>query len=191
MKKPAVFLDRDGTISEEVGYINHIDRFKIIPDSLEAIKQINQSGYLAVVITNQAGVAKGFFHESLVHEVHRHLTKALEAVGAHLDGIYYCPHHPLEGRAPYRTACDCRKPKPGLIRRAVADLNIDLPNSVMVGDNISDIKLAENVGIPGVLVLTGYGRGVREKLKQEETVKPARIAGDLRETVSWILNRKG
>jgi D-glycero-D-manno-heptose 1,7-bisphosphate phosphatase len=191
MKRPAIFLDRDGTVSEEVGYINHIDRFRIIPGAPEAIRQINQSGYLAVLVTNQAGVARGLFPESLVEAVHRRLVRELKDAGAHLDGIYFCPHHPLEGPAPYRKACDCRKPAPGMIHRAVRDLNIDLSRAFMVGDNLSDLKLADNAGIPGVLVLTGYGKGVRERLRRDESVKPARIAADLREAVTWILNRKG
>ena len=187
----AVFLDRDGTMNRDVPYCRRPEDFELFPNTARAIKRLNENGYKVIIVTNQSGVARGYFTEETLARIHQKMRDQLAEGDAHIDGLYYCPHHPLEGRAPYRLACDCRKPKPGMIHRAVAELDIDLRHSVMVGDNLSDIKLAENAGIPGVLVLTGYGRGVLEKLKEEETVKPARIAGDLRESVAWILHRKG
>ncbi len=143
MRRRAVFIDRDGTISEEVGYINHPSRFRLFPYSVPAIKLLNEDGWLAIVITNQAGVARGYFSEEMIETVHRHLRKDLESSGARLDGIFYCAHHPSVGEPPYRLDCDCRKPKPGLIRRAAHEFDIDVDGSWMIGDRYSDIELAQ------------------------------------------------
>ena len=105
--RPAIFLDRDGTLSHEVGYVNHLSRFRLYPFTVEAVRLVNRSDYLAVLVTNQAGVARGYFPESLIHDVHASLQASLEAGEAHLDGIYFCPHHPSVGEAPYRQDCDC------------------------------------------------------------------------------------
>src|SRR5512147_2747124 len=102
-------MDRDGTLSHEVGYVNHLSRFRLYPWAVEAVRLVNRSGFLAVVVTNQAGVARGYFPESLVHEVHGLLHSAMDAGGVRLDGVYYCPHHPSAGEPPYRKDCDCRK----------------------------------------------------------------------------------
>jgi D-glycero-D-manno-heptose 1,7-bisphosphate phosphatase len=155
----AIFMDRDGTLSHEVGYVNHISRFRLYPWTVEAVKLANRAGYLAVVATNQAGVARGYFPESLVREVHACLEETLREGGARLDGIYYCPHHPSVGEPPYRLDCDCRKPRPGLLRRAESDLGIDLARSWVVGDRLGDMQLAWSVGARGALVRSGYGLG--------------------------------
>src|SRR5437762_8952733 len=152
----AVFIARDGTLSEEVGYINHPSRFRVFPYSAEAIKLLNDAGWLAVVVTNQAGVARGYFTEDLIQLVHNQLGHDLKEGGARLDAIYYCAHHPSVGEPPYRFDCDCRKPKPGLITRASADLHIDLKQSWMIGDRYSDIELARNAGVRSAFVLSGY-----------------------------------
>jgi len=157
--RPAIFMDRDGTLSHEVGYVNHISRFRLYPWAVEAVKLVNRSGRLAVVATNQAGVARGYFPESLVGEVHASLNATMEGGGARLDGIYYCPHHPTVGEPPYRLDCDCRKPRPGLLRRAASDLGIDLARSWVVGDRLGDMQLAWGVGARGALVKSGYGLG--------------------------------
>jgi len=157
--RPAIFIDRDGTLSHEVGYVNHLSRFRPYPWAVEAVKLINGSGYLAVVATNQAGVARGYFPESLVREVHASLEATMAGGGARLDGIYYCPHHPSVGEPPYRQDCDCRKPRPGLLRRAASDLGIDLGRSWVVGDRLGDMELAWGVGARGALVRSGYGLG--------------------------------
>jgi D-glycero-D-manno-heptose 1,7-bisphosphate phosphatase len=158
-QKRAIFMDRDGTLSHEVGYVNHLSRFRLYPWAVEAVKLINRSGYLAVVATNQAGVARGYFPESLVSEVHASLVSTLERGGARLDAIYYCPHHPSSGEPPYRQDCDCRKPRPGMLRRAEAELGIDLGGSWVVGDRPGDLELAWSVGARGALVKSGYGIG--------------------------------
>lgn len=190
-KEIAVFLDRDGTISDEVGYVNHVDRFRLLPRVAEAIKLVNDSGLLAVVVTNQAGVARGYFAESLIKEVHEKLERFLEAHGAHLDGIYYCPHHPEVGPPEYRINCNCRKPKTGMIDTAVRDLEIDVKRSYMVGDKISDIEFAHKVGAKGVMVMTGYGKGELKYFSHEWKVRPDHIADDLYDAVKWILSQEG
>ena len=157
--RPAIFIDRDGTLSHEVGYVNHPSRFRLYPWAVEAVRLINGSGRLAVVATNQAGVARGYFPESLVLEVHACLEDTMRSGGARLDGIYYCPHHPSVGEPPYRKDCDCRKPRPGLLRRAQSELGIDLGASWVVGDRLGDMKLAWSVGARGALVKSGYGLG--------------------------------
>src|SRR5215472_14337326 len=138
----AVFIDRDGTISEEVGYINHPSRFRVFAYAPEAIKLLHQNQWLAILITNQAGVARGYFSEEMVETVHGDLVRALAEDDAALDAIYYCPHHPSVGEPPYRLDCDCRKPKPGLLKRAAAEHDINLADSWMVGDRYSDVELA-------------------------------------------------
>jgi D-glycero-D-manno-heptose 1,7-bisphosphate phosphatase len=187
--KRAVFLDRDGTVSEEVGYVNHVGRFRLIPRAAQGIRRINESDYLAVLVTNQAGVARGYFKESLVIAVHERLEELLAENGAHLDGIYYCPHHPTAGEPPYRQDCDCRKPKPGMVLAAQRDLNIDVAQSFMVGDKHSDITFAQSVGMQGVLVKTGYGLGEIEQWSAEWTEQPDQICEDLLDAVEWILSR--
>lgn len=187
--KPAVFLDRDGTVSEEVGYVNHVGRFRLLPRAAQGIRRINESDYLAVLVTNQAGVARGYFKESLVIAVHERLEELLAKNGAHLDGIYYCPHHPTAGEPPYRQDCDCRKPKPGMVLAAQRDLNIDVAQSFMVGDKHSDITFAQSVGMQGVLVKTGYGLGEIEQWSAEWTEQPDQVCEDLLDAVEWILSR--
>ena len=182
----AVFIDRDGTISEEVGYINHASRFRLFPYSAAALKQLHENGYLAIVITNQAGVARGYFSEDMVQNIHRRMTDELTASGATLDAIYYCAHHPLVGDLPYRLDCDCRKPKPGLLLRAAREFDIDMGQSWMVGDRYSDIELAANAGVQSALVLSGYGRGEWEHQRDNWTIKPDLVAEDLLEAVRLI-----
>lgn len=182
----AVFIDRDGTISEEVGYINHVSRFRLFPYSAAALKQLHDNGYLAIVITNQAGVARGYFSEEMVQAIHQQMTKDLETSGAALDAIYYCAHHPTVGEPPYQLDCDCRKPKPGLLLRAARDYDIDLANSWMVGDRYSDIELAANAGVKSALVLSGYGRGEWEHQRDNWTIQPDLVAEDLLAAVNQI-----
>jgi len=186
MKRRAVFIDRDGTISEEVGYINHPSRFRLFPFSVPAIKLLNENDWLAIVVTNQAGVARGYFSEDMIQTVHERLHKDLERDGARLDAIYYCAHHPSVGEPPYRFDCDCRKPKPGLISRAVKEFDIDPSSSWMVGDRYSDIELARNAGIHSAFVMTGYGRGEWEHQQNNWVYQPDLISENLLETVEAI-----
>jgi D-glycero-D-manno-heptose 1,7-bisphosphate phosphatase len=185
MKRPAVFIDRDGTISEEVGYVNHPSRFRVFPYSAEAIRILNNNGWLAIVITNQAGVARGYFSEELIASVHDRLKSELE--NAQLDAIYYCAHHPSVGEPPYRFDCDCRKPKPGLIERASKDFEIDLGASWMVGDRYSDVELARNAGLRSAYVLSGYGRGEWEYQRHLWKHQPDIVCENLLEAVKTIV----
>ena len=190
MSRPAIFMDRDGTVSDEVGYVNHIDRYRLLPRSAAAIRRINEAGYLSFVVTNQAGVARGLFDEALILKVHETLNRWLSESGARLDGIYYCPHHPKEGQPPWRLDCDCRKPKPGLLLRAAREHDVDLSASYMIGDTVLDIEAARNVGATGVLVLTGYGKGDLNFRMAQRGLQPAFIAADLLDAVDWILERE-
>lgn len=190
MSRAGVLLDRDGTVSCEKGYINHVDRFALYPKTAKAIRLLNDANIPVVLITNQAGVARGYFPFEVVDLVHQKMNQLLLDEGnAKLDGIYYCPHHKDGIVEPYNISCDCRKPNTGLVERAALDLDIDLSSSFMVGDKISDVELAKNVGASGILVKTGYGRGELEYFQDRWTVQPDYIAEDLYEAVKWILNK--
>jgi D-glycero-D-manno-heptose 1,7-bisphosphate phosphatase len=191
MKRPALFMDRDGTISEEVGYVNHPSRFRVFPYTAEAIKLLNENGWLAIVVTNQAGVARGYFAEDVILQVHDRLRGELEKAAAKLDAIYYCAHHPSVGEPPYRLDCDCRKPKTGLIERAAADFEIDRERSWMVGDRYGDLELARNAGLHGALVLSGYGRGEWDYQRASWKLEPEVVAENLLEAVKMIIERDG
>jgi D-glycero-D-manno-heptose 1,7-bisphosphate phosphatase len=186
-RRRAILIDRDGTLCEEVGYVNHVGRVRLPERSIEAVRRANEAGFQTVLVTNQAGVARGYFDESLVGEVHDHIREALGTKGARLDGIYYCPHHPEVGAGPYRRECDCRKPRPGMLLRARDEMGIDLTSSYMVGDSHKDIEAGHRVGAKTVLVLTGYGRGEMEHQPHRFTVEPDHVAADLLEAVEWIL----
>jgi D-glycero-D-manno-heptose 1,7-bisphosphate phosphatase len=207
-KGAAVFLDRDGTINEEVGYLDRLEKLKLIPGAAQAIRLINESGSKAIIVTNQSGIARGFFDEGFVKAVHIRLGEMLQEEGAFIDGFYYCPHHPTEGRGLYLRACDCRKPAPGLLVRAAAEHAVDPARSHMVGDTLKDIAAANRAGMPGILVMTGYGRETLASLEtQEESradapgegappagrepfVRPVHIAPDLPAAVRWILRSR-
>lgn len=190
-ERAAIFIDRDGCLTEEVGYVNHVGRLRLLPRSADAIRRLNEVGMPAVMVTNQAGIARGYFSEAVLHEVNAELVRQLGAAGARLDGLYVCTHHPDEGEPPYRQSCDCRKPRPGLLRRAARELGLDLARSVMVGDKISDVAVGQSVGAAGVLVLTGYGRGEWEHQRAGWTSKPDHVAEDLLDAVDWALRRPG
>jgi len=189
MKQIAVFLDRDGTVSEEVGYVNHLSRFKLFPWTAEAIKKLNEAQIKAILVTNQAGVARGYFTEDLIGEVHNKLVNDLAKTGAYLDAIYYCPHHPSAGQPPYRANCECRKPKPGLLYKAADEHNIDLSSSFMVGDKYTDVELGQRIDVKGVMVMTGYGIGEYEYQRQNWPQMPDKIAENLLTAVDWIISQ--
>ena len=189
-KNIAVFLDRDGTINEEVGYLDSLDKLKIIPTAYEAINLINLNGMKAVVISNQAGVARGFFTEEFVHTVNNRLLDDLQQKGAIIDKFYYCPHHPKEGNGVYLQNCNCRKPAPGMLLQAAQDLSIDLSRSYFVGDRFIDMEAARKVGAKGILVKTGYGEDLLQDDGPDTATpesKPDFIAADILEAVQWIL----
>jgi D-glycero-D-manno-heptose 1,7-bisphosphate phosphatase len=187
-KRPAVFLDRDGTINEQMGYINHLSRFVLLPGIAAAIRLLNEREIPVFVVTNQSGLARGYFPPSLLDEVHLKMTDMLAAEGATVDGIYVCPHHPEAKEEKYREACNCRKPKPGLFTRAALEHNIDLSASYVVGDRWSDLKAAAVCGATGILVLSGYGRGDRDYIGPSQEIQPAHVAEDLVGAVNWIIS---
>lgn len=187
MSSIGVFLDRDGTINEEVGYVNHLTRFHLYPWAAEAIRLLNQAGMKTFVVTNQAGVARGYFKEDLIRQIHEKMQKQLAAAGAHLDGIYYCPHHPTVGEPPYRQICECRKPKPGMVLEAARQFDLDLGRSFMVGDRHADMTLAENAGLHSIFVLSGYGMGEYEYQRHTWTAQPEWVVANLLEAVQIIL----
>ncbi len=189
-KRPAVFMDRDGTLSHEVGYVNHPSRFRLYPWTVDAVRAVNRAGWLAVVVTNQAGIARGYFPLSVLEEVQQSLKDQVAAGGAHFDALYACVHHPTVGRPPYRRDCDCRKPRPGLLRQAEAELGADLSRSWVVGDRHSDLLLAWAVGARGALVKTGYGLGEFTHLAPSWSRPPDLVAENLLEAVEHILVRE-
>ncbi|MBI5681868.1 MAG: D-glycero-beta-D-manno-heptose 1,7-bisphosphate 7-phosphatase [Deltaproteobacteria bacterium] len=172
----AVFLDRDGTINEDSGYIDSPDRLVIIDGAPSAIKKLNSEGFKVVVISNQSGVGRGYFSKEIADSINKKLEDTLKQEDVHLDGIYYCPHHPDDN-------CKCRKPRTGLLEIAGEELGIDISKSYVVGDKVSDIELALNAGCKGVLVLTGFGKEHKKIIK----TKPSYIANDLKDAVEWII----
>ncbi len=187
IRRPAVFLDRDGTINEQMGYINHLCRFKLLAGAAEAIKLLNDAEIPVVVISNQSGLARGYFPEELLVAVHEKMDRLLAEKGAHVDGIYYCPHHPEAKEERFRDTCNCRKPKPGLVFQAAEEMNLDPEKSFVVGDRWSDIKTAANCGAKSILVRTGYGRGDEQYIGPHQEIQPDYKAEDLLEAVKWIL----
>lgn len=154
--KRAVFLDRDGTINIEKEYLYQAKDFEFIPGAPEAIRLLNQAGIMVVVVTNQSGIARGYYSEEDVENLHRHIARELAESGAHVDAWLYCPHHP-DGRGSYALPCSCRKPLPGMLREASARYDIDLENATMIGDKLADIEAGKAAGCRTVLVRTGYG----------------------------------
>ena len=187
VRPAAVFLDRDGTINEQMGYINHISRFHLLPGVASAIRRLNEMQIPVIVVTNQSGLARGYFPEQLLTEVHEKMHQQLADEGARVDGIYICPHHPEAKEERYRLDCGCRKPKTGLLKQASQELNINLESSFMVGDRWSDLRCGVKAGTTPILVLTGYGRGDLKYIGPSQQVQPAYIAEDLSDAVSWIL----
>ena len=190
-KGQAVFLDRDGTIIEEVGYIRRIEDLKVLPEAGPAIARLNAAGLKSIVITNQSGVARGYYPESFVDEVHENMQVELARDGAHLDGIYFCPHHPEGVVEPYRGACACRKPGIGLLERAALEHNLDLPSCFLVGDKYIDVETGFRAGARSVLVLTGYGNEQYSNERKTWARQPDYIAEDLSRAVDWILKQAG
>ena len=172
---PAVFLDRDGTIIEEVNYLARVDQVKLIPGAADAIARLNRAGAPVVVVTNQAGVARGYFPEERVAEIHAHLSALLAESGARVDAYYHCPHHETEGVGPYRVACDCRKPAPGMLLAAAREWRLDLTRSWVIGDKLCDLAAGAAAGCSTVLVRTGHGA----KVVLPEDTTALRIVGDV------------
>ncbi len=183
----AVFLDRDGTVNVEVGYLSDLSQLRLIPGAGAAIKHLNENGLKVVLVTNQSGVARGFFSETFVHETHALLKQMLLQEGAYIDGIYYCPHHPKAGNSHYTKECDCRKPGTGMIDRAAKDLSIDVKRSFVVGDKWSDVELGQRAGASSILVKSGFAPDDSGNVRPNHLNEPDFIAHTINEAVEWIL----
>jgi len=185
----AVFLDRDGTINEEVGYLRDLADLRLIPGAGAAIRRLNEAGIKVILVTNQAGIARGYFPESALHDIHARLEKMLREEGARLDAIYYCPHHPTAGNSSYTRVCDCRKPGTGMIDRAARDLNIDVKRSYVVGDKWSDVELGQRAGTHAILVKSGYAPDDPGNIRPEKLSEPDFVAHTITEAAEWIIRR--
>ena len=183
--KRAVFLDRDGVLIEEVSFLASMHHLALFPWTTDAIRALNRAGLPVVVVTNQSGIARGFFTAAFVDEVHREISARLGAGGARIDAYYYCPHHPDGRVAEYARTCDCRKPGRGLVDRAAHDLDLDPARSFVVGDKWSDIELARAAGARGVLV--GTGHGAAEASRRDAGVAADAVVDNLAAAASWIL----
>lgn len=168
VRRPALFVDRDGTLIHEVEYLTSPDQVRLLPGVAAALRRLAILRIPVVVVTNQAGVARGYFPEVRVQEVHAHLDQLLAKEGAAIERYYYCPHHPEVGDAPYRVECACRKPRPGMLLQAAAELHLDLSASCLIGDKISDLQAGTEAGCWTILVRTGYGAAQERKVIASE-----------------------
>lgn len=184
--KPTVFLDRDGTINEDVGYLNALDRLVFIPGALDAIRLLARANYQIAIVTNQAGVAHGMIEESVLEALHARIDERIRAAGGRVDGWFVCPHHAAAAVEKFRLDCDCRKPKPGLFDQACGALPVDKARSFYIGDKASDMAAAGAAGLRGILVRTGYGEGELARLNGR-VPGAALVAANLAEAASRIL----
>jgi D-glycero-D-manno-heptose 1,7-bisphosphate phosphatase len=184
----AVFLDRDGTLNEEVEYLSEPGQIRWLSGTLEALRELKQAGFKLVVVTNQAGIARGYFTERRLHEIHETMARELAGAGAKIDAFYFCPHHPAEGLGDYRRDCDCRKPRPGLLERAARELKLDLASSFMVGDKRIDLEAGRAAGCRSILVRTGYGAQF-EQTAGPQGLPADFIADDILDAAQWILRQ--
>jgi D-glycero-D-manno-heptose 1,7-bisphosphate phosphatase len=180
----AVFLDRDGTLIVERGYITVPDNVELIPGAAAAVVRLRDAGWKVIVVTNQGAVAKGMITEDELGLIHFRMVSMLAEQGAQLDGLYYCPHHPDGDQMQYSVECDCRKPRPGLLERAAGEHGIELSESVMIGDTLRDLEAGRGAGTRGVLVLTGHGGATAAEEHGADHVAP-----DLAAAVDWILTQ--
>jgi D-glycero-D-manno-heptose 1,7-bisphosphate phosphatase len=188
--QPAVFLDRDGTMVQDVGYLSRLEDLQWFPWTIEAVRLLHRAGFLLCVTTNQSGIALGFCTDAFVRRAHEEMSAAIDAAGARIDGWFYCPHHPQAAIDALRTDCECRKPKPGLVRQAQERFDIDLSRSFVIGDKAADVGLAEAVGARGILVRTGYGES--ELVRHNGHLSgAAHVATDLLGAATWILAEAG
>lgn len=184
MARTAVFLDRDGTLNFEKNYLYRFEDWEWIPGAIEAIRRINAMGHVAVVITNQAGIARGYYGEPELQALHSQVDHLLAEEGARIDAYYHCPHHPEHGAV---RDCACRKPEPGLLLQAQRDLDIDLSASWLIGDKASDIEAGIRVGAEPILVLTGYGGNERRRIAPEIPCEPNVLTAVRRiERMHWV-----
>ncbi|MDP6940560.1 MAG: HAD family hydrolase [Planctomycetota bacterium] len=184
--KPALFLDRDGTILREVPYLDNPNKARLLPGVADALHTLHSKGILLIVVSNQSGVARGLLDEGKLMAIQKKVDADLSAKGVWIDAWYHCPHHNQVGSPPSRRLCRCRKPLPGLLERALADFDIDLSQSAGVGDDIRDLQAFAALDLPGILVGTGKGRESRQKLA-ESGMEPALYCAHFAESVPWIL----
>ncbi len=187
MGRPAVFLDRDGTLIREADYLRSPGQVRLLPRAAEAVRRLNDAGFAVVVATNQSGIARGLLTERDLDSIHTLLYNRLAKRAAHLDAVYFCPHHPSEGLPSYRRRCDCRKPAPGMILRAARELDLDLTRCFAVGDSQRDLAAGRTAGCRTVLVRTGYGRETEEE--EGNHLAADHVADDLAAAVDWILGQ--
>jgi D-glycero-D-manno-heptose 1,7-bisphosphate phosphatase len=188
MSRPAVFLDRDGAITREVDYLRDVKQLRLLPRAAAAIRELNQSGYAVVIVSNQSGIARGLLTEDDLAHIHRVMLARLARQGARLDAIYYCPHLPDATVAAYRKRCHCRKPAAGMLRRAARELDLDLARSYVIGDRARDLAPGRTLRCRTILVRTGYG--AQEESGWEEEWRPDHVAANLRHAAQWMLKRE-
>ncbi|MDA0711354.1 MAG: D-glycero-beta-D-manno-heptose 1,7-bisphosphate 7-phosphatase [bacterium] len=186
MSRPAVFLDRDGTINVNVHHLHRVEDLQLIPGSVEAIAILNAAGYAVVVITNQSAIARGLLTEDGLSEIHRELKRLLSRQHAVIDAIYHCAHHPDYGE---RIACDCRKPSPNMLLTAAKDNGLDLSCSFMVGDNLSDLESGWRAGCRSALVRTGHGNQVLKNADEPTRNQISYVGSDLLDVAKWITEK--
>ncbi len=181
---PAVFLDRDGTIIVEKGFLGNPAKVELIPGASSAIRKLNKAGFAVIIVSNQSGVARGYFDEDTVRAVNKYIKELFEKENASIDKFYYCPHY-ADGSVPeYAIDCPCRKPATGMVEKAKEELGIT--PALVVGDRESDIILAANIGVPGILVLTGYGNRQSPEVKKKADF----VANNIEEGIDWFLTKK-
>ena len=185
--RPAVFLDRDGTINEDVGYLSRMSELTLYPWAIDAVRLLNRAGYLVVMVTNQGGIGRKMIAPAFVPELHAEIDRRFAAGGAHVDGWYYCPHHPDALVDELRSACRCRKPAPGMVLDAARDLGIDTTRSWVVGDKWSDVQLGAPMGGRAILVRTGWGV-IEESVRPPGQVVEA-VCDTLADAVALVLDR--
>jgi len=189
MGRPAVFLDRDGTIIRESDYLRRPEQVRLLPHAADALHRLQEAGFALVVVTNQSGVARGLLTEVDLAQVHDLLRSRLARRGVQLDAVYYCPHHPEAARPEYRRTCTCRKPSPGLLLQAAEHLDLDLAHSFAVGDSARDLAAGRAAGCRTVLVRTGYGR--RTEAEAGPDLPADHIADSISDAADWILSQAG
>lgn len=185
MSAPAVFLDRDGTLNEERDFVRSPDALRVIPGVPDALRRLRAAGFRLVVVSNQSGVARGYFDERTLARIHERLHGKL---GGLPDAYFHCPHHPDAGDGPYTRACDCRKPADAMVRRAAALLDLDLARSWVVGDGARDVLLARNLPLASVLVRSGKPVDAEEQALAAAGFRPDHVCADLREAAAFILS---
>lgn len=170
----AVFIDRDGTLIEDVPYCSRVEDVRLFPGAAKAIALLSESGYKVIVVTNQSGIGRGYFSDQTVQDIHEHIKSQLALKGACIEAFYYCPHTPMD-------ECGCRKPNPGLIIEAKSDFDIDLSQSFIVGDSLTDVEAGQKVGVVGVLLGSGHGNDSR--------LMPDHVAAGILGAAEWIVSQ--